>query len=206
MSSRARLSSPDSTRLVILGLLCRHGPLHGYQLRWYIEGQNIDRFANIQFGSIYGSLKRMADEAYVESAGREQPGSRPPRTSYAITELGKKELRRLMTAALIDAGQAERPIDVALHFSALLSPGEVAELLRHRLEALDRYDAMLVTLARHKAQGHSPGVIEIIEDMSDHFRRVNRAEKQWTTRVLARVEAGAYRIGPATLADGAEPT
>jgi hypothetical protein len=43
-------------------------------------------------------------------------------------------------------------------------------------------------------------VRELIRDIPDHFRRINRAEIAWTKRVLDNARRGAYRTGSVELA------
>src|SRR5437773_11594761 len=102
MSTRGRLPSPDCTRIAILGLLCRDGAKHRYELRKLIENQHIDGLADIQFGSIYAALKRLRDEGYLKEHRPSQEGNRPAKTTYGITQLGKKELRSLIERAFTD--------------------------------------------------------------------------------------------------------
>ena len=63
--AKLRSPAPDSTRLVLLGLLARYGPQHGYDLRGLIEQQHLDRIADIQYGSIYSGLKRLSRDGLV---------------------------------------------------------------------------------------------------------------------------------------------
>ena len=199
VSIRGRLPSPDCTRIVILGLLCRHGPQYGYELRKRITDQNLNDIADVQLGSIYAALKRLSDEGLLEQHSVSRPGNRPTRTTFRITEVGKKELRALMTHAFTDPQQPERPIDLAVHFSGLLSVDEVVQLLEARLDALERYAGVIARTAK-STQHDDPAVRELIRDIPAHFAQINRAEIAWTKRVLAAARSGSYRTGPAELA------
>lgn len=199
MSTRGRLPSPDCTRIAILGLLCRHGPQYGYELRKRIEEQNLNDIADVQLGSIYAALKRLADEGLVEPHGVSRSGNRPTRTTFQITVLGKKELRSLIAHAFTDAQQPERPVDLAVHFSGLLSLEDVVALLEARLEALEKY-ARVIARTTKATRHDDPAVREIIRDIPAHFVQINRAEVAWTKRVLAAARRGAYRTGSAELA------
>jgi len=194
MSTRGRLPSPDCTRIAILGLLCRHGPQHGYELRKRIVDQHINDISNVQLGSIYAALKKLSTEGLAEQRGRSREGKRPTRTTFAITDLGKKELHSLIANAFTDPQQPERPIDLAVHFSGLLDLEEVIVLLEERLHALDGFGSAIDRAQRSTAH-EDPAVLEIVRDLSDHFRRVNRAELAWTNRVLENARSGAYRTG-----------
>jgi DNA-binding PadR family transcriptional regulator len=198
MSTRGRLPSPDCTRIAILGLLCRHGAQHGYELRKRIVDQNINDIADIQLGSIYAALKRLRDDGLIEQDSQSREGNRPTRTMFKITEVGRKELRQLITDAFLDPQQPERPVDLAVHFSGLLTVDDVTILLEQRIQLLERYAALIEKGT--KVQHDDPAVRELIRDIPDHFRRINRAEIAWTKRVLDNARRGAYRTGSVELA------
>ena len=198
MSKRGRAPSPDCTRIAVLGLLCRHGAQHGYELRKRIVEQHINDIADVQLGSIYAALKKLADEGLVDKVGETQSGNRPTRSMFHITEVGKKELRSLIAGAFTDPAQPERPVDLALHFSGLLGIDDVVDLLQQRLSALEQFAAAIDRAAT--VSHDDPAVRELIRDIPDHFRQINRAELAWTKRVLANARSGAYRTGPAELA------
>lgn len=189
--ARSRSPAPNATRMALLGLLSRYGAKYGYELRTLIKDQNIDRIADVQYGSIYAVLKRLARDGLVAEGDRSRTGNRPERITFGITDSGEKELRRLLADALSDASQPERPIDIALHFSARMPTDEVGNLLRARLSALQEYDRQVVRLKAKTNHPH-PGVQALIDDISEHFRIVNRAEQTWTKKVISRVEAGGY--------------
>ena len=183
---------------MVLGLLARYGPRHGYELRTLIEEQFLDVIADVQFGSIYASLKRLARDGLVGEVGRSRSGNRPERVAFDITEEGRKELRRMLTDALVDPAQAQRPVDLAVHFSALLAQDEVADFLRARLDALEAF-GRAVDATRRTTSHEVEGVRALIEDISAHFKEINTAERRWTKRVLRRVEAGGYPTPGRTL-------
>jgi DNA-binding PadR family transcriptional regulator len=193
VSGRVRRSSSDCTRIAVLGLLCRHGARHGYELRQLIRAQHIDDISDVQLGSIYATLKRLVADGAVEPAGTAVERG-PARTSYRITAVGRKELRRLLEGAFVDPEQPERPIDLAIHFSGLLPVNDVVELLTKRIDALRAYRRRarhLVTTTEHP----DPAVGELIAAIGDHFLRVNEIELDWSKRMLAQVRRGAFRTG-----------
>ena len=180
--------------MAVLGLLARHGPQHGYQLRKLIEAQNIDRFSNVQLGSIYATLNRLCRDGLVEALPSEKAEGRgPARTTYTITEAGRSTLSQLLGASFVSVDQPERRVDLALHFSSLLPLESVVDLLRRRLEALgaqERGINKLVAATTHE----DAGVQQLVRDIGEHFAAINRAERAWTTRVLACARQGGYRV------------
>lgn len=196
--SGSRHPAPNITRMALLGLLCRYGPRYGYELRTLVKEQNLDRIADVQYGSIYSVLKRLSRDGLVVEVERSRSGNRPERIAFDVTDEGRKELRRLVADALTDPGQAERPVDIALHFSGLLSLDEVAAFLQSRLDALDEHHRHLVRERKKTTHPH-PGVRALIADISAHFTSINRAERVWTEKVLARVQEGGYPTPGKTL-------
>lgn len=199
MGTRGRTSSPDCTRIAILGLLCRHGAQHGYELRKRIVDQHLDDIADVQLGSIYAAFKKLAHEGLLEKVGEARSGNRPTRSMFRITAVGRKELRSMLADAFRDPSQPERPVDLAVHFSGLLGLDEVIGLLEERVAALHGLSRVIDRTAE-STKHDDPAVRDLIRDISDHFRTVNRAELAWAKRVLARAREGAYRIGDVELA------
>ena len=76
--AKLRSPAPDSTRLVLLGLLARYGPQHGYDLRGLIEQQHLDRIADISahFREISKAERRWTDRVLkrIEAGGYPTPG------------------------------------------------------------------------------------------------------------------------------------
>ena len=182
--------------MAVLGLLARHGPQHGYQLRKLIEAQNIDHFSNVQLGSIYATLKRAAADGLVEVKGNEPaPGRGPARTVFAITKRGRDELFELIARSMVAVEQPERPVDLALHLSSLLPVEAVVDLLERRLGVLKDQQQAFARLVEG-TEHPSAGVQELIRDIGEHFATINRAEHEWTSRVLACARDGGYRMAP----------
>jgi DNA-binding PadR family transcriptional regulator len=182
--------------MAVLGLLVRHGPQHGYELRKLVEAQNIDHFSNVQLGSIYATLKRAAADDLVEAQRTERaPGRGPERTVFAITDHGRNELLELIARSLVAVEQPERPVDLALHFSSLLPIEVVVDLLERRLTALQDHKQAIVRLVEGTEHPWT-GVQELIRDIGEHFAAINRAEHEWTRHVLACARDGGYRVTP----------
>lgn len=182
----------DISRMALLALLSRQ-PMHGYELRRVIEQRHMDAWADIQPGSIYAGLQRLAHEGLLEEAGVTQIGRRPPRTTYRITSAGLAELERLIRHALSIPMRTARPVDVALSFSTSLDRSELLSLLEERAMALK---SVVSSLAAIDAAAISPqrGVQARIEDIFEHGRCLAEAELRWTERVRLRVHAGDYAI------------
>lgn len=168
-------------------------PMHGYEIRRHIEEQKRDRWADIQYGSIYQGLRQLAKEGLVEEAGTEREGNRPPRTVYRITEVGREELLRSLRQMWAEPTFSARPMDVALSFVWLLPFEEVERLLEERLGRLDEISRELDE-AQEQAVSPDPGIGAMVSDLFDHSRRLLAVEREWTENVLSRLRDGAYEI------------
>jgi DNA-binding PadR family transcriptional regulator len=193
MSNRfTRPSSGITTRLTLLAMLSGR-PKHGYDLRKELEERQMERWADLQYGSIYASLRQLTKEGLLQEVATERTGNRPARTLYQSTPAGKEELLHLLRRIWAQPTLSAQPLDVALSFYWLLPSEELVRLLENRLSALD---AIVLDLEMTQAQaGHpDPGVQAMIADLFEHNRRLLALERAWTEHLLHRLSSGAYRL------------
>lgn len=79
-----------SLELLVLKILARRGPLHGYGIALQIE-QISEDMLRIEEGSLYPALHRMEESGFV-AARWEQTGSGRRARTYQITEAGQAQL------------------------------------------------------------------------------------------------------------------
>ena len=153
----------------------------------------MERWADIQYGSIYAGLQQLTREGLLREVTTEQTGHRPVRTLYQSTAARKEKLLRLLRQIWAYPTLSAQPLDVALSFSWLLPAEELVRLLETRLSALD---AILADLELTQAQaGHpDPGMQAMIADLFEHNRRLLAVERVWTDHLLHRLQNGAYRL------------
>ncbi len=125
----------NSTRLFVLGMLARGGPMHGHQIRRAAQIDRTELWANVKPGSLYGALHRMEAEGVITALRREQEGNRPARTIYEITDRGHAELKAHRDEALQHSRLRPDPVDLGLQFTEGLSLEELQAVLRERREA-----------------------------------------------------------------------
>ena len=124
-----------ATRLFILGALADGGPMHGHKIRAAAQMDRVELWADVKPGSLYGALRRMADEGVVEVVRTEQEGNLPARTVYGITGKGRTELVSLIRSVLEDTKFRPDPIQLVLLHSGELGPDELRAAARRRREA-----------------------------------------------------------------------
>src|SRR5579875_1806477 len=105
------------TRLMALGTLASHGPLHGHQIRRLAEVSDDGRWGGVSVGALYRELRLMEGEGLIRAIRTEQVGRRPARTVYSITGEGKLELALLRERAFRSQEVGPDPLGVALTFA-----------------------------------------------------------------------------------------
>jgi len=139
----------SSIRLLILGVLSRKQPIHGYEIRRELELWKADRWANIAYGSIYSALNKMAEEGLIEPAHIEHNDKQTARTVYTITERGKAEFERLLRQYWWELKPTIDPFQIALSFMDDLPASELQDALRHRADQLHTF---ILTLNHAKTE------------------------------------------------------
>ena len=178
-----------STRLILLGLLQRKN-LYGYEIKHIIE-EHMGDWTSVAFGSIYFALAQLQKEKLIRKISEERKGRRPARSVYEISESGRKEFFRLLTAVWENIEPQYFTIDVALFFIRALPLDKVKHYINVRIDKLEKQHAFL---AAHKqeqlAHKHIPRLAEAI---FDHSSLHMEAELMWLKALLRKIEAGVYR-------------
>ena len=92
--------------ILVLKILARRGPLHGYAITTHIE--TISEVLRVEEGSLYPALHRLEESRFVKARWVTTPNKRRARV-YEITDPGRRQLEaeekrwRLITLAV---GQA----------------------------------------------------------------------------------------------------
>ena len=103
-----QLPLTESTFFIILSLAS--GPKHGYAILKEVEALSDGRLV-LSTGTLYGALKRMLDDGWIERAPDPEPDeSNRERKAYRLTKLGRRileaetgRLRRLLGVAELRA-------------------------------------------------------------------------------------------------------
>ena len=175
--------SVNPTRLFILGALAKHGPMYGHQLRRDARIDRTQMWSEVQPGSLYGALHRLAAEGLIEALRTEQDGQLPARTIYGVTAEGRRELRALRAEALQEIRLQPDPVDLALAMSGDL--GE--DILRGYID--DRIRALSVYLSQFEHQRERAWPDQTVADdlVVEHARMRVQAELDWHRQVLDRL-------------------
>lgn len=98
------------TRLLVLGVIRLLQPVHGYDVRRELLSWQADEWANVAPGSVYGALKTMERDGWIEAVDTSQEGARPARTTYQVTDEGEKEFHTLLNATWMHARSENHPL------------------------------------------------------------------------------------------------
>ena len=79
-----------SLPLLVLKILARRGPIHGYGITTHIEGMS-DEVLRVEEGSLYPALHRMEEAGWIKAKWVTTENNRRARM-YEITAAGHKEL------------------------------------------------------------------------------------------------------------------
>ena len=172
----------NPTRLFVLGALAKHGPMYGHQLR---RDARIGRtqWSEVQPGSLYSALHRLAAEGLIEPLRTEQPGQLPARTVYGITAEGRRELRALRGEALAELRLPPDPVDLALAMSGDLTDDVLRGYVEDRIRALTARAGQL----EHHRDRAWPDQSVADDLVLEHLRMRIRAELDWHQLVLDQV-------------------
>jgi DNA-binding PadR family transcriptional regulator len=173
--------------MLLLGAVAIFEPVNGYQIRRELTSWQVDRWANMNPGSIYGGLTTLARQGHLVrhelvDGGREV-------SVYELTDTGRAELERLTVAALESVEMYDRSAFMAA-FSLLPSvlPAERARtsLVARRVEL----EKTLAELAELKLRSESvpPHVWRGILLWYD----VTVAELGWVREVIDDLGAGTF--------------
>jgi DNA-binding PadR family transcriptional regulator len=124
------------SRLMILGSLAEHGPMHGHQIRRTAELTNAEVWGGITGGALYAELRRLDADGLIRPVREEQVGRRPARTVYEITGEGRLELVVQRDAALEVVFGSADPLSVVLLFAAGADRAELSQRLTDRRQKI----------------------------------------------------------------------
>jgi DNA-binding PadR family transcriptional regulator len=173
----------SSIRLFILGTLAASGPLHGHQIRQQAQSDRTEQWADVQVGSVYGALKRLASEELIREVRTERVGNRPERTVYEITGEGRRTLAAVRDQALRELTRTNDPFDLALAQSRDLPEEVLTEIVANRLAGLRVLESSL----RHRAETDDIYLNEAERMIMRHLVERAAAEARWHEEVLSRM-------------------
>ncbi len=171
--------------MLLLGAVALFEPVNGYQIRRELMSWQVDRWANINPGSIYHALTSLTEKGHLTRHDLVDNGR--PVAVYEISATGRSELERLITTSL-------RAVDIyngvsfyaAFSLMPLLDRPAAISHLSVRLQALERTDKEYDAAIGAKSLAAPPHTISGLHLQLDKLR----TERAWLVEVLDDVRSG----------------
>jgi DNA-binding PadR family transcriptional regulator len=173
---KRRASTTTPLALAVLYML-RERSMHTYELHRLFHDRGTDRVVKVRAGSLYHVVDRLHGAELIRPESIGQAGKHPRHTVFAITDAGRRALRRGLHALLRDPAEEYPSFAAAVHMLTALDPAEAVVLLRERTTTLI-----------------TEGDGEAID--ASYARAMRRAEHEWITALLARIESGGITRAP----------
>lgn len=176
----------------MLGAVRIFQPVHGYLVRRELVSWEVDRWANLNPGSVYNALQKLSrDGLLVAQATAPGTMGAARTTTYALTHEGEAEFVRLVRSALstLDKYAADTLL-AGVAFMWALPRAEVITSLESRL-------AQFATV-----QAGTEALLESVrssDDTPDHVQEIHRlviarlaGEAAWSRELVTAISGGAY--------------
>jgi DNA-binding PadR family transcriptional regulator len=173
--------------LSLLNLLMQR-PMYPYEMASTLRNRGKDEAIKINWGSLYTIVQNLEKYGFIEAVEVAREGRQPERTTYQITEAGRAELMEWLRELLGVPEREYTRFEAALGEGAILPPGDLAGLLRQRLDALDAANAQQqVELETIETQIPRLFMIE-----SEYYLAMRRAEADWVRALLKEFTDGTF--------------
>jgi DNA-binding PadR family transcriptional regulator len=183
----------SATRLLVLGVVRIYGQAHGYHVRRELLSWNADKWANVQPGSIYHALKKLAKEGLLEPVESTAETKGPDRVAYRLTAPGEAHFDRLLQTMLAEVRDDSGGTDLAaaLSFLPALTRDRALSLLTYRLTQLEGKKANLDAVLQHGSEWGQPEHVNALYRM---WLSQVEAALAWTDDLIKRLRAGEYAM------------
>jgi len=162
--------------------------MHPYEMKVKMTHRGHDDVIRIKGGSIYDTVERLEEGGFISAQAPSREGRRPERTVYAITELGREEIRRWMREMLAEPVNEYPQFAAALAFFAVLDKEEVVRLLRARSA---RLEGLIAATEKHLEHGlKDVGVPRMFLVEVEYGLVMNRAELDWVRSLIKDIGDG----------------
>lgn len=172
--------------LLILGILHR-GDMHPYEIKRRLNHAMVDRYVDIDVGTLYYAVRQLAKEGHIMAVGEERVARGGARTVYSLTDSGRERFSILMVEQFSLRQPAFHPLHPALLFLHRADPAAILPLLTERMAAYREGHAMLSGMLAGMGGMLSTGSQLLME----HCRDTAALEVSWLQRVITAVQAGA---------------
>lgn len=122
-----------SSEFALLGLLL-DGPKHGYELaRRFSPETPLGDICHLEMSMLYALLKKQEKAGYIE-AQLESQGTRPPKRTFHLTDLGRATFMDWVRAPVSRTPEIRLDFLVKLYFARQLGSDDVGALIGRQIE------------------------------------------------------------------------
>jgi DNA-binding PadR family transcriptional regulator len=132
----ARRKVGNPLAFAVLGSLGER-PMHPYEISTQLRARGKDQSIKLNYGSLYSIVAALEKNGFIEAVETIREGNRPERTVYRITDAGQAEFTDWLTELIGTPSREFHPLEAGLAYLPGLKPDRVAELLEHRVKAVD---------------------------------------------------------------------
>lgn len=173
--------------IAALGLLVERS-MHPYEMYQLLLAREEDRVLKVRPGTLYHTVDRLEQAGMVRAIGTDRCGNRPERTSFEITEAGRRALTRQIADMLATPAREYPEFTLAVSEAHNLPKEAVLACLRARARALAEEDEHVDALAAAHSIESVPRLYWLNVDFD---RAARRAERDWLAGIIDELESGA---------------
>ncbi len=165
----------------ILGLL-HYKDMHGYRIKEHLE-RNFGHMWSINYGQIYPNLKILCDDGWIRMMDFSQNGEKgPPRKLYSITEKGREEFLRWLSASPERAMILRDPFLMRFVFFGFGDRDNALALIDAQI---DIYEKQIVRRKDNQRRWDELGMyVQLVADLGITF---NELFLDWLKKARARI-------------------
>jgi DNA-binding PadR family transcriptional regulator len=130
----------NALALAVLTLL-HERPMHPYEMSRTLRHRSKEDSIRLNYGSLYAVVESLAKKELVHAVGTRREGNRPERTTYELTPAGEQAMHEWLGEMLRDPTPQFTDLEAALSLMGAIDPSVVEDMLRHRLETLNKQTA-----------------------------------------------------------------
>ncbi|UBU09129.1 PadR family transcriptional regulator [Nonomuraea gerenzanensis] len=163
-------------------------PMHPYEMASVLRARGKDQDMPIKWGSLYTVVRNLEKHGLLEAVESNRQGARPERTVYRITEAGRAEADDWTRELLSTPRHEPSAFESGLSVMGGLGPGEVAPLLRQRLELLEQQ----IEADRRAMEEERAEVPRLFLVESEYALAMREAQAAWVRSLLAELDGGTF--------------
>jgi DNA-binding PadR family transcriptional regulator len=162
--------------------------MYPYEMAATLRHRGKDQSIKINWGSLYTVVQNLEKHGFIETVEVGREGRQPERTTYQITDAGRAELADWLRELISEPEREYTRFEAALAECAVLSPRELTDLLKQRLDALE------AAVAEHQAglETWGTGLPRLFLIESEYYLALRRAETEWVRGVLKEFTDGTF--------------